>query len=207
MDDPGVIAIIRLSGKPPVELLAALARGGVEHVEITLTTPGCLEAVAEWRVQDPQMVVGVGSVRSPDDVRAAANAGAQFLVTPSSDPAVLRTAGQLHLAVASGASTPGEIVNAMTWGATWVKVFPVDLLGGPDYIRAVRAPLPDLPLLPTGGVHPASTREYAALGCRGIGAGSALVSQGDVDAARWTRVEQLAAAFTSAWTSGVHSRA
>lgn len=200
---PGTIAIVRLSHPAPIELLHALRDGGITQAEVTLTTPRCVETVAAWRAAVDDVTIGVGSVRTRADVTAAASAGAQFLVTPGTSAELLTAASEIQLPVVCGAATPTEIANAMTWGATSVKVFPVDQLGGTQYIRAIRAPLPDIPLVPTGGVDAANTREYAALGCVGVGVGSSLIDPDLVVRRDWDALTRRASAFVSAWGEGL----
>jgi 2-dehydro-3-deoxyphosphogluconate aldolase/(4S)-4-hydroxy-2-oxoglutarate aldolase len=201
----GVVAIIRLReaepGGLPDELLDALVEGGVRVIEATIPTPGALAAISRWSGRD-DVLVGAGTVRTPDDVGRAADAGARFLVTPAADVRVIEAARQRELPVLAGALTPTEIEVAHAAGATMVKVFPVETVGGPAYVRAVRAPLDDIPLAPTGGVTPAAAEEYARLGCAAVGVGSALVSAAAVRDRDWSGVTERARAFAEAWRRG-----
>jgi 2-dehydro-3-deoxyphosphogluconate aldolase/(4S)-4-hydroxy-2-oxoglutarate aldolase len=213
----GVLAIVRLRRREPDDaLLAALVDGGVRAVEVTLPTPGALAAVRRWAGEE-RVTVGVGTVRTPADAHAAADAGAAFLVTPTVRPDVLAAAAARGLPVLCGALTPTEIDLAWSCGAAGVKVFPAAQVGGPAYLRAVREPLDDVALLPTGGVDVAAARAYAADGCLGVGVGSALVAErlleGGADggagraAAGLDEVRERARAFVSAWADGVAARA
>ncbi|UED87948.1 bifunctional 4-hydroxy-2-oxoglutarate aldolase/2-dehydro-3-deoxy-phosphogluconate aldolase [Streptomyces profundus] len=198
----GVVAIVRLNTAPPDGIRAALVAAGVEALEVTLTTPGAEAAIARWRESGTAASVGAGTVRTPDEARRAVRAGAQFLVTPTTSAAVLDTAGEAGVPVLCGALTPTEIDTAWQLGASAVKVFPVDTVGGAAYVRAVLAPLPDIPLVPTGGVDAAAARAYAALGCRAVGVGGFLVSErlaanGDFDG-----LHARAAELTAAWHAG-----
>lgn len=198
----GVVAIVRLrQHEASDELLDALVSGGVDAVEVTLPTPGSLKAVQRWAGR-ADVGIGVGTVRTSDDVEAAADAGAQFLVTPTTVPAVLEAASRRSLPVVCGALTPSEIDRAWQLGAAAVKVFPVATVGGPAYVRAVREPLDDVPLLPTGGVDVDTTAAYAAAGCVGVGIGGRLVAEELVAAADWAAVRERAAAFAAAWAQG-----
>lgn len=201
----GVVAIIRLRAhEPDDDLLEALLDGGVRTVEVTLPTPGALDAVTRWS-SDERVTVGVGTVRAPQDAIAAAEAGAAFLVTPTTRIAVLDAAAERGVPVVSGALTPTEIDVAWGHGAAAVKVFPVAAVGGADYVRAVREPLDDVALLPTGGVDVASTGQLARVGCVGVGIGGGLVAEQLVAARDWSTLSERAARFVAAWQQGADS--
>lgn len=203
MLNTGVLAIVRLRRHQPDDaLFDALVAAGVDAVEVTLPTPGSLQAVERW-VGRAVLSVGVGTVRSVQDVAAAADAGAQFVVTPTTVGEVIDACVQRSVPVVSGALSPTEIDTAWRHGATAVKVFPVATVGGPAYVRAVREPLDDVPLLPTGGVDVESTREYARLGCIGVGIGGALVSEPLVAAGDWAELTARAKQFVAAWHEGL----
>lgn len=202
----GVVAIIRLRGcEPGDELLSALVAGGLRTVEVTLPTPGALRAVRRWSTGG-RVVAGVGTVRTPADVVLAAEAGAAFLVTPTTRTDVLAAAADHGLPVVSGALTPSEIDLAWQHGAAAVKVFPVSAVGGVAYVRAVREPLDDVLLLPTGGVDETTAADYARAGCVGVGAGSALVSERLVAAGDWPALTDRARRFVEGWQQGLDDR-
>lgn len=201
----GVVAIIRLRAHAPDDAIAnALIDGGVRVLEVTLPTPGALDAIRRWSTQ-VGVLVGAGTVRTAPDAEAAIAAGAQFLVTPTTVPEVLGIAAASDVPVACGALSPTEIDFAWRRGATAVKVFPISAVGGVDYLRAVREPLHDVPLLPTGGVRLEDLIPYARMGCVGVGVGSALVSEDLVAACRWETITQRAGAFATAWSHGLAS--
>ncbi len=194
----GVVAIVRLRAHEPDDsLLDALVDGGVQAVEVTLPSPGALDAVRRWS-GDRRVVVGVGTVRTPQDAVAAAEA--------TTRPAVLEVATERGVPVVCGALTPTEIDVAWSHGAAAVKVFPVAMVGGPAYVRAVREPLDDVLLLPTGGVDVASTEEFARAGCVGVGIGSGLVAEQLVADRDWSTLSGLAGRFVAAWRTGLDSR-
>ena len=194
-----VIAIVRLPAPEPVVRVGReLADAGVAALEVALTTPGALDAIAALRKDlADRCAVGAGSVRTPSDVAAARAAGAQFLVTPTTRVNVLDAARRDNLPVVCGAFTPTEIDVAWSAGATLVKLFPASL-GGPTYLREVLAPLPDVPLVPTGGVTPDSVHAWAAAGAVAVGVGSALVNAAEVAAGDWAALRRRAEAFLSA---------
>lgn len=174
----GLVAILRGDFAPERidELAAALLRGGVRFVEITLNSAGALAAIECLRAgQDADLVVGAGTVRTASDVDDASAAGAQFLVSPNLDPASLersRRHGVLHL---PGVFTPTEAQNARAAGCRMVKLFPCDALG-PSYLKALRAPLDDIDFVPTGGVTVDNLGAYVRAGAVAVGLGSSLVT-------------------------------
>lgn len=164
-----LIAIVRfrsVTEESLVRVCRELVDAGLPGVEVTLTTPFALNAIEALGGR-----VGAGSVRTVEDARRAQEAGAAFLVTPVVRPEVLQAA---RVPVVCGALTPTEIDAAWVAGAAYVKVFPSP---GPSYVRDVLAPLPEVPLVPTGGVRLESIVDYAAAGAAGVGVGSALVTE------------------------------
>ncbi|MER5336119.1 bifunctional 4-hydroxy-2-oxoglutarate aldolase/2-dehydro-3-deoxy-phosphogluconate aldolase [Micromonospora sp. NPDC002717] len=194
-----VIAIIRLS-EPGAAVRAGreLAEAGLDSIEVTLTTPRALDAVTTLRGElAGSCRVGVGSVRTPAEVTAARDAGAEFLVTPTTRVEVLAQAKAAGLPVVCGAFTPTEVDVAWSSGAALVKLFPAGV-AGPPYLRELLAPLPDVPLAPTGGVRPESVAEWAAAGAVAVGAGGALVDAAEVAVGDWAALRRRARAFLSA---------
>lgn len=186
--DCGVVAIIRSrSAADLLETARALARGGVRAVEVTLTTPGALEAIREAADRCAgEFFIGAGSVLDAESARMAIDAGAEFLVMPVADAGAIRVAKRYGKAVCPGAMTPTEILTCLQAGADVVKVFPAASLG-PGYIKAVRAPLPQAPLMPVGGVSEDNAADYVRAGACALGVGGSLVStdviaRGDFDA-------------------------
>lgn len=154
--------------------MAALARGGIDQVEVTIDTPGALEAVAA--AAGKGRTVGVGTVVDSEQVRASAAAGARFVVSPGLVPEVIETALTLGLEPVPGVFTATEILAATAAGARMVKLFPA-LCGGPAYLRALRGPFPTIPLIPTGGVRIDEVHAYLEAGATVIALGSELVGR------------------------------
>ena len=197
----GIIAIIR--GDFPFERLlaiaGAIAEGGVSVVEVTLNSRGALEGIAALRRQaGDDMLIGAGTVRTLEEVNAALDAGAQFLVSPNFDPASVarsQEVGVLHL---PGVFTASEAQTAYAAGCQMVKLFPADALG-PRYLKALRAPLNDIDFVPTGGIEAANIVEYVRAGAVAFGVGSSLVKSADQDLADLReKAAILAAAFQAA---------
>ena len=170
-----LVAIVRYRDGGDVDgALAALAAGGVRLAEVTIDTPGALEAVAEARRQGRP--VGVGTVTTEAQVHAAAEAGARFVVSPGLVAGVVRTALALGLEPLPGALTPTEIIAARSAGATLVKLFPAGALG-PEYVRAVLAPLAGVDLVPTGGLQVEDVPAYLGAGAIAVALGSGLAGR------------------------------
>lgn len=198
--DPGIVAIIRADAPAHLtEAAAALYAGGVTAMEVTLTTPGALEVIREIaaRNRGNSLLIGVGSVLDAESCRAALLAGAEFVVTPTYNEAVIRMCNRYGKPIISGAYTPTEALHAIEMGADFAKIFPAEQLG-PQYIKNILAPMPHLPLIPTGGVTVDNVHEWIAAGSAGIGVGSALVSREILKRQDWPLLAERAAAFVHA---------
>ncbi len=182
----GVIAVLRArSSAELMNVAQALSDGGVKAIEVTMTTPGALkviEGVSEHMAGE--VTVGVGSVLDAETARAAILAGAQFVVGPVLNEEVLRLCKRYSKVVCPGAFTPTEILRAWELGADIVKVFPATALG-PKYFRDVLAPLPQLRLLPTGGVSVENVADFIHAGACAVAAGSCLVDKKAVATKKW----------------------
>lgn len=197
--DPGIVAVVRaLSSAQVVPLSQALLRGGVVAVEITMTTPGAIEAIrTARRVLPPEALVGVGTVLDVATAEAALEAGAEFVVTPVCRTELVQLAHAAGKPVMVGAYTPTEAQRAHEAGADFVKLFPADNLG-PGYVKALRAPLPHLRIVPTGGVTLETIGAFFAAGCAAVGAGSALLSPAILKKDDWPALALLAASYVEA---------
>ncbi|NBS18317.1 MAG: bifunctional 4-hydroxy-2-oxoglutarate aldolase/2-dehydro-3-deoxy-phosphogluconate aldolase [Flavobacteriia bacterium] len=192
-----IIAIIRLSNSEPVfELAQALFRGGVKAIEVTMGTPNALEEIHKLS-QIEGVIPGVGSVIDPQTAKAAIEAGAQFIVTPVSKPEVIQMAHQLDKPILSGAMTPTEILQAYEWGADIVKLFPAANLGA-TYFKAVKAPIPHVPIMPTGGITVENAADWIANGAVCLGVGSTLVNQNLITQRDYKSITSVAKAMTEA---------
>lgn len=169
-----LVAIFRTRApEHAVEAIAAAVRGGFEAVEITMNSVGATDAL-ESVAGRVDAIVGAGTIVRAEQVKEAYDAGAEFVVTPIVDPAIVEAAHELSLPIAMGASTPTEIFKAREAGADWVKVFPAEALGGPDYISLVRGPLDDVPMLVTGGITGANYLGYLDAGVELVGFGESV---------------------------------
>jgi 2-dehydro-3-deoxyphosphogluconate aldolase / (4S)-4-hydroxy-2-oxoglutarate aldolase len=179
-----IVAILRAADAGRfLEVGRVLYEGGIRAVEVTLTSRGALAAFGRLRDELPgDAVLGVGTVRSVDGAEEAVAAGATYLVAPDFRPEVVAWAVRRGVPVVPGALTPSEVAAAWAAGATAVKVFPVSAVGGPAYLKAIRAPLPEVPLVPTGGVGLDDVGAYLVAGAAAVGIGSPLLGDaGDRD--------------------------
>lgn len=195
------LTVVRADRIPDaVALCHALADGGIRTVELTFTTPGVLEHVAAAAAgARPEVVLGVGTVRTGDQAKAAIDAGARFLVTPGLRAAVAEVAVAAGVPVFLGAFTPTEVATALDMGATAVKIFPAGRLG-PKYLTDLLGPYPDVQLLPSGGVSAANAAEFLAAGAVAVCAGTSVVPPSAVEAGAWPEITDRARAFAAALT-------
>ena len=176
--DAGVIAIIRAkSSGDLLEAAEAIKAGGLAIIEVTMTTPDALNVITRASAHfGDQVLFGAGTVLDPETARAAILAGAEFIVSPTLNLETIKLCRRYSKTVVAGCFTPTEILTAWEAGADFIKVFPADV-GGPAYIKAVLAPLPQVALIPTGGVDLETTGPFLKAGAVAVAAGSSLVSQ------------------------------
>lgn len=197
--NPGIIAVVRAQKPEQVlPLSEALIAGGVIAIEITLTTPNAISAIRDARQKiGDRALIGVGTVLDLETCRSATLAGAQFVVTPILRPEFVPIARAADVPIMLGAYTPTEAQLANEAGADFIKIFPADNLG-PNYIKALRAPLPHLRIVPTGGVDVQNVGDFLKAGCAAVGAGSSLVSTKILQEANWPELTRRAKEFVNA---------
>lgn len=191
--DCGIVAVVRFTNPGPlVDVVRALADGGVTVAEVTLTVPNALDVIREARRQlGDRVLLGAGTVLDPETARAAILAGAEFVVAPNLNVEVIRLCRRYDKLVMPGAFTPTEVVTAWEAGADVVKVFPADVVG-PAFFKALRGPLPQVKLMPTGGVDLTTAAEFLKAGAVCLGVGGQLVEPKAVAAGDFARITQLA---------------
>ena len=184
------VAIVRLdSGKQLVRAAEALKAGGITVIEFTFSTPGALDMLKEASAHfGGDVLLGAGTVLDPETARAAILAGAEFIVTPAVNLETIAMCKRYGRPIAAGAMTPTEMLTAWEAGADLVKVFPASNIGGPDYIKAVLAPLPQLRLVPTGGVGADNAAQYLKAGAVAVAVGGNLVNQKAVASGDWPAI-------------------
>jgi len=192
----GIIAILRASSSQSLmDAANALKTGGISVIEVTLTTPGALEIIHQaTEAFGEEVLFGAGSVLDPESARAAILAGANFIVMPSTNFEVIQLCRRYSIPVFPGAYTPTEIVNAWQAGADMVKLFPASN-GGPDLVKAIKAPLPQVKLVPVGGVDVDNTASFIRAGAEAVGVGSSLVNDGLLKVKNFTEITNRARLF------------
>ncbi|HET7535400.1 MAG TPA: bifunctional 4-hydroxy-2-oxoglutarate aldolase/2-dehydro-3-deoxy-phosphogluconate aldolase [Candidatus Didemnitutus sp.] len=193
-----VIALIRAdSSASLLDCARALSAGGLNCIELTMTTPGALEMCAKVAKELPQVLLGLGTVLDADTARKGIAAGAKFIVTPAVRPEVIKACREANVAILSGALTPTEAYTAHELGADVIKVFPAEFFG-PAYIKSLKAPFPKLEFMPTGGVTPETVGEFLKAGAFATAAGSALVAAAALKSGDWAAVTKRAKEFVAA---------
>lgn len=196
--DCGIVAVVRAeSGALLANVVKALAEGGVTAAEITFTVPDAIEVIRHVRREVGDAVtLGAGTVLDSETARAALLAGAEYIVAPTVNVDVIRLCRRYDKAVMPGAFTPTEVVTAWEAGADIVKIFPADV-GGPGYLKALRGPLPQIRMMPTGGVDLNTAESFLKAGACCLGVGGSLVEPKAVAAGDFNRLRDLAAQYVS----------
>ncbi len=199
IEECGIVAIIRAnSSKELFDTAVAIKNGGVDVIEITMTTPDALQVISDVSNRlGNSVLIGVGSVLDAETARAAMLAGAEFVVSPVTKPDIIAICNRYGKVIIPGAFTPTEILCAWETGADYVKVFPSSGVG-PSYIKDIKAPLPQIPLVPTGGVTAENASEFIKAGAAALGVGSALVSQDLIDAVDFATLTERAKILVNA---------
>jgi 2-dehydro-3-deoxyphosphogluconate aldolase/(4S)-4-hydroxy-2-oxoglutarate aldolase len=194
--DTGVIAIMRAQRADQLIAAAdAIRAGGVRVIEVTMTTPGALDVIREAAARYGDAVLfGAGSVLDPETARAAILAGAGFIVAPTLKVEVAALCNRYSIPVMPGCFTPTEMLTAWEAGADMVKLFPAEI-GGPALVKAIRAPLPQLEIVPVGGVDLTTAANFIRSGAAALGVGSSLINQALLDAGDMAELTCRAAAF------------
>ena len=199
LQHPGVIAVVRAKSEAQVlPLTAALLEGGLLAVEITMTTPNALSAIrAASQAFAGQALIGAGTVLDAATARQCIEAGAEFIISPITRPEIVSAAHESDRPVMLGAFTPTEAQTAHEAGADFIKLFPADILG-PAGVKALRAPLPHLKIVPTGGVDLSTIADFFKAGASAVGAGSSLISGRILADEDWPELTRQARAFVQA---------
>jgi len=172
----GIVPVIRTASPQEARFAAeAVWQGGIPIVEITTTIPQALDVISELVKDMPRLLVGAGTVVNQELALQCFDAGAQFLVTPGFSQKTVAAAHNLDMLIMAGALTPTEVMTAWDAGVDFVKIFPCSNMGGPSYIKALKGPLPNVPLVPTGGVNLETAADYIRAGAAALGVGGELV--------------------------------
>jgi len=197
MMSEGLIPVIRVSSaQEAVDVADAIKEGGVTLIEITMSVPGAIDTIKELtRKYKDEIIMGAGTILDPETARAVLLAGAQFIVTPTLNLDVIQLAHRYSAVVVPGAMTPTEILTAWNAGADMVKVFPAAQLGGPEYLKALRGPLPQILLVPTGGVNLQNAGAFIKAGATALGVGGELVDKKAIKEKKFNVITENTRAF------------
>lgn len=192
--DIGIVPIVRVSSfEGAIRSVQAIYNGGIRAAEITMTTPGALKALEKLTDEfGDKVVLGAGTVLDPETARACILAGAEFLVTPALKVATIEVARRYSKVILPGALTPTEVLTAWEAGADMIKVFPCGNVGGPKYIKALKAPLPQVEMVPTGGVNLETTADFLKAGASAVAVGGEMVDAKTVKEGRFEVIEERA---------------
>jgi len=196
IEDIGIIPAIRVSSPEDAQFAAeAIAAAGIPIVELTMTVPGAVDVIAGLRNQYPEIIVGAGTVHDLDTAARCLDVGAQFLTSTGLDPAIVEFALRAQVLVFPGILTPSEVLAARKTGCDLVKVFPCSQVGGPSYIRALRAPFPHMRFIASGGVNQTTAAEFILAGATALGVGGELIPHKAIERRERNWIRELARRF------------
>ncbi len=174
----GIVPVVRASsGQQAIAAAEAVCAGGIPIVELTMTVPGAVDVIAQLaKTIGGDVLIGAGTVLDAQTAQRCLDAGAQFLVSPGTDVPTIQLAKQKSVLIMAGALTPTEVITAWKAGSDLVKIFPCGTVGGAKYIKALKAPLPQVPMVPTGGVNLETAADFLRAGASALGIGGELIS-------------------------------
>ncbi len=194
----GIIPAIRVSTKEDAHFAAeSIATGGIPIIELTMTVPGALELIADLSRNNPGVIIGAGTILDPETARRCLDSGAKFLTSPGLDLRIVEFAVGKNVVVIPGALTPTEVMMASNACSDFVKIFPCAPLGGARYIRALKEPFPNVPLIASGGVNQETAAEFIAAGAIALGIGGALIPHQAIEERQPHRIHELARRFVA----------
>jgi 2-dehydro-3-deoxyphosphogluconate aldolase/(4S)-4-hydroxy-2-oxoglutarate aldolase len=195
----GIVPVVRASSPHQARAAAeAVCAGGIPIAEVTMTVPGAIEVIAELvKSMGTEILVGAGTVLDAETARRCLDAGAEFLVSPGFDLATVKLANSERKVVMAGALTPTEVISAWKAGADFVKIFPCGNVGGPKYIKALKGPLPQVPMVPTGGVNLDTAADFIRAGAAALGIGGELVSAAALKSGNYSEIAEAARQYIS----------
>jgi 2-dehydro-3-deoxyphosphogluconate aldolase/(4S)-4-hydroxy-2-oxoglutarate aldolase len=196
IEEIGILPSVRVSSQDLARFAAeTVYSAGIPVVEITMTTPGALELINDLAHRFPDLAVGAGTILDDDMARQCVDAGARFLTSPGFVPEVVAYARKVDVVVFPGALTPTEVIAAWKAGSDFVKIFPTGHIGGTQYLRALKVPLPQIPLIATGGVNQLTASDFILAGATAIGVGGELLPREALHLHQTDRIHELASRF------------
>ena len=196
INEVGIVPAIRVASAENARFAAEIvANAGIPIVEITTTTPGAVDVIADLVRNLPQVIVGAGTILDAGVARTCLDAGAHFLTSPGLDPEIVQFARKENVLMMAGALTPTEVVAAYKAGSDFVKVFPCAQVGGDSYIKALKAPFPQIPLIAAGGVNQQTAGAFILAGASAIGVGGDLIPRSAIELRQPERIRELARRF------------
>lgn len=195
----GIVPVVRAaSGQQAIQAAEAVCAGGIPIVELTMTVPGAIDVIAQLvKSMGREVLIGAGTVLDADTAQHCLDAGAQFLVSPGTDVPTIQLAKQKNILIMAGALTPTEVITAWKAGSDFVKIFPCGTVGGAKYIKALKAPLPQVPMVPTGGVNLETAADFLRAGASALGIGGELISASALKSGNVSAITDLARQYVS----------
>jgi 2-dehydro-3-deoxyphosphogluconate aldolase / (4S)-4-hydroxy-2-oxoglutarate aldolase len=195
----GIVPVVRASsGQQAIQAAEAVCAGGIPIVELTMTVPGAVGVIAQLvKGMGNEVLVGAGTVLDADSARRCIDAGAQFLVSPGFELATVQLAKNAGVMIMAGALTPTEVITAWKAGSDFVKIFPCGNVGGAKYIKALKAPLPQIPMVPTGGVNLETAADFLRAGSAALGIGGELISASALKSGNLKAITDAATQYVS----------
>lgn len=197
--DIGIVPVVRAaSAAQAIAAAEAVCAGGISVVEVTMTVPGAVEVIAQLvKTMGSAVLVGAGTVLDAGSARRCLDAGAQFLVSPGFDLETVKFANSQGVPIMAGALTPTEVITAWNAGSDLVKIFPCGNVGGAKYIKALKGPLPQIPMVPTGGVNLTTAAEFIQAGSAAVGVGGELILAAALKSGNTREITELAKQYVS----------
>jgi 2-dehydro-3-deoxyphosphogluconate aldolase/(4S)-4-hydroxy-2-oxoglutarate aldolase len=193
----GIVPVVRASSpQQALRAAEAVSAGGIPIVEITMTVPGAIDVIAQLaKTARSQVLIGAGTVLDAETAKRCVGAGAEFLVSPGFDAETVAVAKKMDRLIMAGALTPTEVLAAWKAGSDFVKIFPCGSVGGAKYIKALKGPLPQVPMVPTGGINPTTAADFILAGAAALGIGGELVSKSALESGRVDEITQAARSY------------
>ena len=194
----GIVPVVRAaSATQGMQAAEAVCAGGIPIVEMTMTVPGAINLIAQLATSMSEVLIGAGTVTDAETAQRCLDAGAEFLVSPGFDLETINLANRRGKLIMAGALTPTEVITAWKAGSDLVKIFPCGTVGGAKYIKALKAPFPHIPMVPTGGVNLTTAPEFIEAGAAALGVGGELVSAKALESGNTGEITDAARRFVS----------